>query len=393
MGQLIDIRMPAEQQEGTQSVVGRWVKQVGEFVRQHDPLIEISTDKVSVEIPAPISGVVSEILKKENDPVLPGELLGRMEERAADAPLQQPPSAPIQHQGTSAGRGSGAAAAGLSPAVRKLLQKYGISAEGIPGSGVGGRITVEDVERFVAGKSGAGSKVAPVSGRKIPHSVMRKQIATHMVTSLLHTAPHVTSVFEADMSAVIRHREANKAEFSSKGAHLTFTAYFVWASARALLAVPEVNSRWHDDGLEVFDSCHIGVGTALEDGGLIVPVIRDAERCTLFELASQLQDLTSRARSGALQPKDVQGATFSISNHGVSGSLFAAPIIIPQPQSAILGVGKLEKRPVVIEQGGREEISIQPRLYVTLTIDHRVIDGFLANRFLATFVEALQTPG
>ena len=215
---------------------------------------------------------------------------------------------------------------------------------------------------------------------------MRKSIAQHMVQSA-QTAPHVTSVFEVDLSAVIAHRDTHRAEFQAKGVNLPYTAYFVRASVEALRAVPEVNSRWHDDALEIFEDQNIGVATALEAGGLIVPVVHQAQKLDLFHTAQRLLDLTTRARSGKLDPKDVQGGTFTISNHGVSGSLLAAPIVINQPQSAILGIGRLERRVVVTESG---QFEARPKLYVTLTIDHRVLDGFLANAFLARFVEVLQ---
>jgi 2-oxoglutarate dehydrogenase E2 component (dihydrolipoamide succinyltransferase) len=154
--------------------------------------------------------------------------------------------------------------------------------------------------------------------------------------------------------------------------------------------VPEANSRWHDDALEIFDDCNIGVATALPSGGLIVPVITKVQGLDLFAIAERLHDLTERARNGILDPRDVQNGTFTISNHGVSGSLVATPIVINQPQSAILGVGKVERRVVVENVNGKEEMAIRPMCYVTLTIDHRVLDGFQANKFLTTFVEALE---
>jgi 2-oxoglutarate dehydrogenase E2 component (dihydrolipoamide succinyltransferase) len=171
---------------------------------------------------------------------------------------------------------------------------------------------------------------------------------------------------------------------------LTLTAYFVRASVDALRSVPEVNSRWHDDALELFDDCNVGVATALERGGLIVPVIRRAQDLDLVATAERLQDLTARARAGSLTPGEVQGGTFTISNHGVSGSLVATPIVINQPQSAILGVGKLQQRPVVASDG---RIVARPMVYVTLTIDHRVLDGFQANAFLTRWVDAVERWG
>ena len=184
-----------------------------------------------------------------------------------------------------------------------------------------------------------------------PHSAVRKRIAEHMARSLLHTAPHVTTVFEADMSAVFRHRAKYRDSYASDGIPLTLTAYFLQACVAAIRAVPEVNSRWTPAALEIFDSMHIGIATALENE-LVVPVLRSVESLDLRETARRLNDLTQRAREHRLTPADVRGGTFTISNHGVSGSLLATPIVINQPQSAILGVGKLEKRVIVEEDAG-----------------------------------------
>ena len=208
---------------------------------------------------------------------------------------------------------------------------------------------------------------------------MRKAIAAHMVKSAA-TAPHVTAVFEADLSRVLAHREAH-------GKAHTLTAYFVRATVTALQTVPEVNSRWHEQGLELMADCNIGIATALAAGGLIVPVLHEAQDLDLAETAARLTDLTTRARDNRLEPREVQNGTFTISNHGVSGSLLAAPIIINQPQSAILGVGKLEQRVRVDSAGG---FVARPMLYVTLTIDHRALDGFQANAFLTAWVGAIE---
>jgi 2-oxoglutarate dehydrogenase E2 component (dihydrolipoamide succinyltransferase) len=219
---------------------------------------------------------------------------------------------------------------------------------------------------------------------------MRRRIAEHMVQSLLHTAPHVTTVFQADLTAVLAHRAAHKAEFERRGAPLTLTAYFVAASAEAIRAVPEAHARWTDEALLIPERIDIGVGTALEGRGLVVPVIRDAGNLDLHGIAAALAGLVARARADRLEPADLRGGTFTISNHGVSGSLLAAPIVINQPQSAILGVGKLEKRAVAIARDGRDELAIRPCCYVTLTIDHRVLDGHQANRFMETLVRKLE---
>jgi 2-oxoglutarate dehydrogenase E2 component (dihydrolipoamide succinyltransferase) len=228
-----------------------------------------------------------------------------------------------------------------------------------------------------------------IRSHRVPHTAVRRRIAEHMTNSLLHTAPHVTTVFEADLGAVLADRVRRRADFAARGAPLTLTAYFVQAAVAAIRAVPEANSRWTDTALEVYDDIHIGVATAVEGTGLVVPVLHDAGTRDLYAVARGLDDLVNRARAGKLAPADVRGGTFTISNHGVSGSLLAAPIIINQPQSAILGIGKLEQRPVAVEEGDEQKIAVRPRCYVTLTLDHRVMDGHQANRFMQTFVATL----
>jgi 2-oxoglutarate dehydrogenase E2 component (dihydrolipoamide succinyltransferase) len=375
MAELIAIAAPADQAEGTEMVVAGWLKKVGDSVAQNEPLLEISTDKVTVEIAAPVTGILREILKPADQPVEAGEVLGRIEAGPAAAAQPAPPGA-----------------AELTPAVRRLLAEHGLQASAVTGTGRDGRITAQDVEAYLAARKGALSRTdstTAMPSRKVPHTGMRRSIAQHMTQSVA-TAPHVTSVFEADLSAIVAHREAHRATFEADGAKLTYTAYFVRASVAALQAVPEANSRWHDDALELFEDCNIGVATALPQGGLILPVIQRAQTLDLKATAERLQDLTQRARAGGLSPKDVQHGTFSISNHGVSGSLVAAPIVIPQPQSAILGVGKLERRPVARERGGKEAVEVRPMCYVTLTIDHRVLDGYQANVFLTRWVEEIE---
>jgi 2-oxoglutarate dehydrogenase E2 component (dihydrolipoamide succinyltransferase) len=219
---------------------------------------------------------------------------------------------------------------------------------------------------------------------------MRIKIAENMLNSVT-VAPHVTAMFEADFSAIIAHRERHKAAWAKKGVKLTYSAYIVAAAAEAMKVAPAINSRWHDDRLEIFDDINIGVGTALGEKGLIVPVLRNVETLNLKGIAAGLEDLIQRARAEKLTGRDVSGGTFTISNHGVSGSLFATPIIIAQPQSAILGVGKLEKRVVVRQVAGQDAILIRPMAYVSLTIDHRVVDGHQTNAWLARFVEVLET--
>jgi 2-oxoglutarate dehydrogenase E2 component (dihydrolipoamide succinyltransferase) len=219
---------------------------------------------------------------------------------------------------------------------------------------------------------------------------MRRRIAEHMLRSV-QSAPHVTTVFEVDLSAVLAHKARTAPQLARLGQRLTLTAYFVAASALAMRTVPAVNSRWHADHLEVYDDINIGIGTSLGASGLVVPVLRNTQDMDLYQLAEGLEQLTEKARLGTLSPAEVQGGTFTISNHGVSGSLLASPIVIHQPQSAILGVGKLEKRVIVREIDGQDCIQVRPMCYLTLTLDHRVLDAFQANRFLSAVVAVLES--
>ncbi|MCH7510549.1 MAG: 2-oxo acid dehydrogenase subunit E2 [Proteobacteria bacterium] len=393
MPELIDIVVPEEQQEGTESTLMQWLKQAGDTVALHEPLIELETDKVVVEIASPASGVLHELLVKEQSQVEPGAVLGRI---AAGAMAAVKTADTEKAAGPAATTQSAVAAdqPKLSPGLKKLLKKHDLDVSGISGTGRGGRVTRADVENHIAGGITTLAKdqdvLAPLAGATIvPHTPMRRRIAAHMVKSV-QTAPHVTCVFEADMSAVIAHRAKNRAGLEDQGIKLTYTAYFIKAAVTALRAVPEVNSRFHDQGLELFSDINIGIGTALGDEGLIVPVIHRAQQMTLDAIAGKLQTLTEKARKGELGQDEVSGGTFTISNHGVSGSLMASPIIINQPQSAILGIGKLEKRVVVIETGGQDQMEIRPLCYVTLTIDHRALDAHQTNEFLSVFVSALE---
>lgn len=289
----------------------------------------------------------------------------------------------------------------LSPSVRRRLIEAELDPAGLVGTGRDGRLTRADVDAVIAARdtappaARAPSPAAPTPAgalalaAAIPHTAMRRSIAEHMSRSVA-TAPHVTAVFEADFSAISAHRQAHKADFEAQGASLTYTAYIVLAAAEAMKVAPSVNSRWYEDRLDVYADVNIGLGVALGEKGLIVPVVRQVQTLSLLGVAKALQDVTARARAGRLTPAEVRDGTFSISNHGVSGSLVATPIIINQPQSAILGVGKLEKRVVVREVDGVDTIQIRPMAYVSLTIDHRVVDGHQTNAWLSRFVDVLE---
>ena len=401
---MIDVLVP-EEQEGTKAVVRTWLKAVGQRVEENEPLVELETDKVAMEVPAPASGVLREIVLDTDADAVPGAVLGRIATEAEAEPARPAPEPPLVAKPDRAVRPSkGSAQSGegrenrLSPSVKRAVLQHDLDPGHIEGTGRNGRITRADVDRAIE----AATKVSkPVEGiipaatgdirsHVVPHDRMRLAIAENMHRSVTD-APHVTAVFEADFSAIIAHREAHKAAFAKKGVKLTYTAYLVAGAAEAMKVAPAINSRWHADKLELYDDINIGVGTALGEKGLIVPVVRKVQQLNLKGIAAQLDELIEKARREKLTAADIRGGTFTISNHGVSGSLFATPIIINQPQSAILGVGKLEKRVVVREVGGVDAIQIRPMAYVSLTIDHRVVDGHQTNAWLTRFVEVLES--
>ena len=387
---MIEVRVPDEQ-EGTKAVVRAWLKQVGDQVALNDPLVELETDKVTQEVPAPAAGVLTEILLDTDAEAVPGAVLGTISSSPAQAGAQAAsPAAETARQapvGASEPRPSpGNGEQRLSPSVKRAVLQHGIDPARLTGTGRGGRITRDDVDRAVASATTVGAEPAKaVAGGDIPHDRMRLKIAENMVRAVAE-APHVTAVFEADFSAVAAH----KAAMASRGVKLSYTAYIVKAAAEAMAVAPSINGRWHEDRIAVSPTIDIGVGTALGDNGLVVPVVKDAGALGVEEIGARLDDLTARARGGHLTAADVSGGSFTISNHGVSGSLLAAPIILHGAQAAILGIGKLEKRVAVRQVEGDDAIVILPMAYVTLTIDHRVVDGHQTNAWLTRFVEVIE---
>jgi 2-oxoglutarate dehydrogenase E2 component (dihydrolipoamide succinyltransferase) len=397
---MIEVRVPDEQ-EGTKAVVRSWLRQVGDLVFENEPLVELETDKVTQEVPAPAAGVLAEIVLDTDAEAVPGALLGRIEsensvrpERRPQAEVEgRPARASVNRPSTSLRTNEGGARqeSRLSPSVRRACQQHGIDPARIAGTGRNGRITREDVDRAVSGativSAGEPATAQPRQGspHDIPHDRMRLKIAENMVRAVAE-APHVTALFEADFSAVAAH----KGSLAKRGTKLSYTAYIVKAAAEAMAVAPAINGRWEEDRIAISPTIDIGVGTALGEKGLIVPVVKDAGSLSLEQIGERLDDLTRRARAGDLKGSDVSGGSFTISNHGVSGSLLAAPIILHQGQAAILGIGKLEKRVVVREVEGDDAIVILPMAYVTLTIDHRVVDGHQTNAWLSRFVELIE---
>jgi pyruvate/2-oxoglutarate dehydrogenase complex dihydrolipoamide acyltransferase (E2) component len=423
--------MPQLGESVVEGTVTKWLRGEGEGIRELEPLVEINTDKVDTEVPSPASGTVLRVYVGEGQTVRAGTLLA-MIGQPGEVILESGAPAEADHGAAKEKAAAAAPAAAavlvappakelrfISPVVAKLAAEHKLDLTRVRGTGEGGRITKKDVLAFIERPSAPGAAEVPawerpgegdlfrptelqfgqaivkeaarspqaaplVPGTLVPHTPMRRQIAEHMLRSV-RTAPHVTTVMEADMSAVVAHRQANKALFEREGIALTFTAYFVAASANALRAHPMVNSTWSEEGVQLERQVNIGVAVSLGEEGLIVPVLRDAEQKSLRRLAADVNDLARRARGHQLTPDEVRGGTFTITNHGVSGSLFATPII-SQPQSAILGVGAIQKRVVVVG----DAIAIRPMAYLTLTFDHRLLDGASADGFLATIVATLE---
>jgi len=393
---MIEVRVPDEQ-EGTKAVVRAWLRQVGDLVFENEPLVELETDKVTQEVPAPAAGVLAEIILDTDAEAVPGAVLARIDtDSPAEAGAQEAKPAVDERVEAPSGAFGPRPSPGnletrLSPSVRRACLQHGIDPARIEGTGRNGRVTREDVDKAVASATvvsvGEPATAQPraFSGQDIPHDRMRLTIAENMARAVAEQ-PHVTAVFEADFTAV----GAHKAAMSAKGVKLSYTAYIVKAAAEAMAVAPAINGRWEEDRIAISPTIDIGVGTALGEKGLVVPVVKDAGSLSLEQIGERLDGLTSRAREGKLDRSDVSGGSFTISNHGVSGSLLAAPIILHQGQAAILGVGKLQKRVIVREVNGRDAMLVHPMAYVTLTIDHRVVDGHQTNAWLSRFVEILE---
>ena len=403
--------------EGVEEVtVTKWLKKEGDSVNELEPLLEVNTDKVDTEIPAPTSGTILKILAEEGAPAKVGAVLAfigkpgesvdaqglgsqgsgvasqeaKRSSVSSEAKLSQSAQSSTRPETLDLGPSTKQDIGFISPVVAKVAAEHGVNLSHVQGTGLNGRITKNDVLNFVeSGKKTTvhrpSSIVAPAAGDQlIKHTVIRRQIAEHMVMSK-HTSPHVLTVMEADMSRVARHRSQNKEMFARDGINLTFTAYFMMAMVAGLKTYPNVNSSWTDEGILVHKDINIGMATSLGEEGLIVPVIKGADNLSLLAMARAVNDLANRARSKKLQTDEVKGGTFTLTNHGISGSLLAFPVI-NQPQCGILGVGAMQKRVVVID----DAIAIRPMVYLSFVFDHRILDGASADWFLMKVKETLE---
>lgn len=381
----------------------KWLKAEGSPVKELESLLEVETDKVVTEIPSPVSGTLLKILVPENTSAQVGEIMAWIGQAGENIPasgiaLQEKQLSNVETQvgvakpsisipSLAVNRNLGF----ISPVVRKIAAENNLDLSQVQGTGLNGRITKQDVLASLdkSKESSDTRKINPgAGGTLLPVSTIRRQIAERMLQSR-DTSPHVLTVMEADMSKVVGHRAANKSSYSADGVNLTFTAYFMAAIASALKTYPLVNSSWTEEGILVHPEVNVGMATSLGEEGLIVPVLRRVDELSLLGIARAVNDLAERARTKKLVPEEVRGGTFTLTNHGISGSLFAMPII-NQPQVGILGVGAIQKRAVVVsDPAGNDAIAVLPMVYLSFVFDHRILDGASADAFLAKVKETL----
>lgn len=417
-----EIKMPKLGESITEGTIVSWSVQVGDVIREDDVLFEVNTAKVSAEIPSPVAGRIVEILFKEGDTVAVGTVVAVVDMGGDDEPSElsagtkESVKAPVADN-TGAGTSPvpvqelpKAQAAGsenerwYSPVVLQLAREARILQEEldrIPGTGYQGRLSKKDIKQYIIQKQNGAAGVAaakpavaavpqssPVTATSVAEGIevkemdrARRMIADHMVMSK-HTSPHVTTLVEVDMTKLVKWREKNKeAFFKREGVKLTYMPAITEATAKALVAYPQVNVSV--EGYNILFKKHINVGIAVSqnDGNLIVPVVHDADRLNLSGLAIAIDGLAAKARINKLMPDDIAGGTFTITNFGTFKSLFGTPII-NQPQVAILGVGVIEKKPAVMETPEGDVIAIRHKMYLSLSYDHRVVDGSLGGNFL-----------
>ena len=393
----VDIIMPQMGESVAEGTIIHWLVNEGDRVQRDQPIVEISTDKVDTEVPSPKAGILGKIIHKEDETVPVGTVIATLEdvetseasstekdeivpakEKKVEEKVISVPPRP--HKTQAEGR--------LSPLVKRMAREYRIDLRKVMGTGIGGRITKQDVLNYTKGKPLSAPPPAEeeteVREKIVPVNSKRRIIAERMVESK-RTAAHVTTTLEVDMSKIVKFREEHKDEFfRNEKVRLTYLPFVMLNTAHALKQHPVFNSSWSDEGIILKKDINIGIAVSLEDG-LIVPVVNNADRRHLDELARVSHDLAERARNKKLKPDEVMGGTFTITNYGSKGGLFGTPIIL-LPQIAILGMGTITKRPVVIN----DAIAIRSMMYLSLSFDHRVVDGARADKFLTTIKEGLE---
>lgn len=414
----VEILMPELGESVHEGTVSRWLKKEGDFVKEDEPIVEIMTDKVNTELPSPASGILSKILIQEGNLVEVFHAMGVIEEtKSAETAIEpEAPTARAEAQAdtpkleptpaTPAPKSQNGARRWYTPVVRAMAKKHGITDEqlaGIAGTGEGGRVSKSDLSQFIeqgARTAPQAPAIAPIVEKQatpitleadqevIQLTGLRKMIAEAMVRSA--AVPTVSTVTQVDVSAMVQFREHNKESFQEQfGVKLTYTPFFIKALSKALAEFPMVNASLQpDNSIIKSKGIHIGVAVALGskgDEGLIVPVIRDCQSKTLVEIAKDLDIIAKKARSNALDVNDVKGGTFTLTNPGTYGALFGTPMI-NAPQAGILGAYSIQKLPVIVN----DMIAIRSVMHLVLTYDHRIVDGLLAGRFLASVRDTLQ---
>ncbi len=419
----MNITMPQMGESVAEGTITRWIKRIGDRVERDEPLFEISTDKVDAEIPAPVAGVLSKILVKENETVEVNTVVAELEEQPSGAspehtgaaqeqvsPSQStaelsPATRNIPAAQTSAHDTRAAKGIRSSPVVRKMARERQVDLAQVTGTGAGGRVSKKDILEYlnraksaqaappagipVSGHAPSGPSAQPATPligatRSVPMTAMRRQIAGHMVASK-RTSPHAATIFEVEMTRSVEMMARCGAEFEMRhGIKLTYTPFFIRAAVEALKQFPIVNASLDGENIIYKRDVNIGVAVALETG-LIVPVIKQAGEKNFLGIARAVRDLVDRSRGKRLSVDDVLGGTFTVTNHGVFGSLIGTPII-SQPQAAILGAGAVEKRPVVRD----DAIAIRAMVYLTLSFDHRLLDGAVADQFMGRIKSTLE---
>ena len=395
----VDIIMPQMGETVAEGTILRWLVHEGDRVGKEQPIVEISTDKIDTEVPSPVNGVLKKILYPEGKTLPVQTIIAQIEEVEVKKGVGANGRSPMLETAKKVETIKAVTEAEkieevekrYSPLVRRLAKEYNINLEEVKGTGEGGRVTKKDIMDYVASKPGISAPPTAEAEKKvleretlIPVSPKRKITADRMIQSK-RTAAHVTTVFEVDMSKIERYRELNKENLKREGIHLTYLPFVTLAIARALKEHPILNASWTDDGIVQKNYINVGIAVSLEDG-LIVPVIKDADKKDLLQLAREIQDIAQRSRTKKLKPEDVQGGTFTITNYGLNGSLFGTPVIL-LPQVAILGVGTVVKKPVVIN----DAIAIRSMVYLSLSFDHRVMDGANADKFLHKTKDILES--
>src|SRR6266702_2021384 len=389
-----DIVMPQMGESIVEVTITKWLKKPGDKVQRDEPLFEISTDKVDAEIPAPASGVLQDIKVAEGTTVQVNTMVGTIAADGESAPATAPAHEEEDH-------------ARSSPLVRKIAREHNVNLSQVSGTGLGGRITKQDIMAFLertaapaapgaiapaparAPQPPAPAAPAPIPGDLVPATQMRKIIAQRMIESR-RTSAHVHCMFEVDLTRIVSLRNKLKAGFEQRhGARLTFMPFFVRAAIIALQQFPIVNASMEGESIRYHRHVHMGIAVAL-DWGLIVPVLKNADELNFLGLQRGITDLGERARSKKLKPEEVEGSTFTVTNPGQFGAVFGLPII-NQPNSAIMGVGGITKTPLVVtDADGNDSIAIRSVVHLTLGYDHRLIDGAVADQFMALVKKTME---